>query len=172
MFKPLGLFNAPCPDPQCRRPTCFFVHGESSKASTASKPKSRTDSQSRASQSPVKRTSVTPSTRDSATPITSTPAKRPAPTTAGSSRGSAESVRLRAESTEVKRPRVEEKGEGTPAALLASSRSGAVPAKAVDRQTVSDVFDKAYFRPKPRRRGLLHRPQLSIQLHLLLCRLL
>ena len=47
MFKPLGLFNARCPDPTCRRPTCFFAHGESSSsgevpsklaASTTSKP--------------------------------------------------------------------------------------------------------------------------------------
>lgn len=30
MFKPLGLFSARCPDPTCRRPTCFFAHGESS----------------------------------------------------------------------------------------------------------------------------------------------
>lgn len=125
MFKPLGLFTARCPDPICRRPTCFFAHGESS-SSAITKPRSTV--------STVPKTEATK--RKNSVDVAGAQVK---PVELGSSVNPGTRDARDAEAKEVKPPVVAEKvikkakvemsGKGTPQSILPTSRPTGIMTK-------------------------------------------
>jgi hypothetical protein len=125
MFKPLGLFTARCPDPHCKRPTCFFKHGEPSSSaspaptpteSTASRPRLASQSSSNGQQVPSVKRKAGDDTAPSASPL-------------GGSTRDARSVghtpQPRANDVagkDVKKPKIEPLGKGSPMSIVSSSK--------------------------------------------------
>lgn len=114
MFKSLGLFTARCPDPTCRRPTCFFQHGQSSTPASVR----RISSDEKTSGSPAKRKVESTAARSELTKESSSRNGRMTDDV-GNVKRSALPLPVDAG---IKKPRLEAKGTGSPIDVLGSTK--------------------------------------------------
>lgn len=136
MFKSLGLFTARCPDPTCRRPTCFFQHGQSSTPASAR----RISSDAVTGESPAKRKVESTAARPELTKESSSRDGRMTDDVGNVKRSA---LPLPVDARGIKKPRLEAKGSGSPIDVLGSTK-GLAKAVTVAQVSVSPVHMRPF----------------------------